>query len=69
MRFLLGIIVGVGLTVGGAYIYDSTVTANSGDPSATAGAARPMVNWDVVDRNWERATTRVRHEWAKLAAK
>jgi hypothetical protein len=66
MRFLLGIIVGVGLTVGAAYLYDSRNTA---DASSNATAARPMVNWDVVDRNWQRATSRVRQEWDKLAAK
>jgi hypothetical protein len=66
MRFLLGVLVGVGLTVGAAYLYDSRNTA---DASSNATAARPMVNWDVVDRNWERATSRVRREWDKLAAK
>jgi hypothetical protein len=65
MRFLLGIIVGIGLTIGGAYLYDSG-TATEG---STATAARPMVNWDVVDRNWDRATSRVRREWDRLAAK
>ena len=67
MRFLSGIIVGIGLTIGGAYVYDSSrSTANE---SSTATAARPMVNWDVVDRNWKRATSRVRQEWDRLAAK
>ena len=66
MRFLLGIIVGIGLTIGGAYLYDSGSTA---DTAANATAARPMVNWDVVDRNWQRATSRVRQEWDRLAAK
>jgi hypothetical protein len=65
MRFLLGIIVGIGLTIGGAYIYDSGRTT---DASATT-AARPMVNWDVVDHNWQRATSRARKEWDRLAAK
>jgi len=69
MRFLLGIIVGIGLTIGGAYIYDSTVTANSGDTSAGVTVARPMVNWDVVDRNWQRASSRVRREWTTLSHK
>jgi hypothetical protein len=64
MRFLLGIIVGIGFTIGGAYVYDSF--AARGTPEASA---RPMVNWDVVDNNWDRATTRVRKEWDKLAAK
>jgi hypothetical protein len=66
MRFLLGIIVGIGFTVGGAYLYDSLGTR---DTSSTATAARPMVNWDVVDTNWQRATSRVRREWDRLAAK
>jgi hypothetical protein len=66
MRFLLGVLVGIGLTVGAAYLYDSRNTA---DASSSATAARPMVNWDVVDRNWQRATSRVRQEWDKLAAK
>lgn len=66
MRFLLGIFLGVGLTVGCAYLYDSW---NVRDNSATAAAVRPMVNWDVVDQNWQRATTRMRKEWDKLAAK
>jgi len=66
MRLLLGIIVGVLLTIGGAYVYDSRSTA---DASSTATAARPMVNWDVVQTNWQRATSRARKEWDKLAAK
>jgi hypothetical protein len=66
MRFLLGVLVGVGLTIGAAYLYDSRNTA---DASSNATAARPMVNWDVVDRNWQRATSRMRQEWDKLAAK
>jgi hypothetical protein len=66
MRFLLGVLIGVGLTVGAAYLYDSRNTA---DAASNATAARPMVNWDVVDRNWQRATSRVRQEWDKLAAK
>jgi uncharacterized protein RhaS with RHS repeats len=68
MRFLLGIIVGIALTIGGAYIYDSSGTG-AADTSSTATTGRPMVNWDVVDKNWQRATSRVRREWDKLAAK
>jgi hypothetical protein len=66
MRFLFGILVGIGLTVGGAYIYD--MDRSTADES-NATTARPMVNWDVVDRNWKRATSRVRQEWDRLAAK
>jgi hypothetical protein len=66
MRFLLGVFVGIGLTVGAAYLYDSR---NTTDASSNTAAARPMVNWDVVGRNWQSATSRVRQEWDRLAAK
>jgi hypothetical protein len=66
MRFLLGILVGIGLTIGGAYLYDSS---RGSTDTATATSARPMVNWDVVDNVWNRASLRVRKEWDKLAAK
>ena len=67
MRLLLGIIIGIGLTVGGAYLYDSF--GGPTDNASGATAARPMVNWDVVDKNWQRATSRVKREWDRLAAK
>jgi hypothetical protein len=62
MRVLFGIILGILLTIGGAYLYDSHY--------ATAGAnnvQRPMVNWDVVGNKWNRLTDRARAEWVRLA--
>jgi hypothetical protein len=35
MRFVIGLIVGAALTVGGAYIHDTM----------ESGAAKPLVNW------------------------
>ena len=64
MRFLFGIIVGIGLTIGGAYLLDAGTNT-----AATEATARPMVNWDVVGTNWQRASARVRKEWDRLAAK
>ncbi|HMF21528.1 MAG TPA: hypothetical protein VKG24_05320 [Pseudolabrys sp.] len=61
MRVLIGIILGVILTIGGAYLYDSHTAA------AAPGAERPMVNWDVVNTNWNRLTERARAEWTRLA--
>jgi hypothetical protein len=67
MRMFLGLVLGVLLTVTGAYAYDSYVPRN--DP-----AARPMVNWDVVRSNWNSVEAslrgmgnRVQEEWAKRA--
>lgn len=57
MRLLLGIILGVGLTIGGAYVAD---TSKSGPD------ARPMVNWDVVGKNFDSLTIMVKQGWAKL---
>jgi hypothetical protein len=57
MRLLFGIILGVALTVGGAYVSD---TSKSGPD------ARPMVNWDVVGKNFDALTIMVKQGWAKL---
>jgi hypothetical protein len=64
MRFFLGVILGILLTVGGAWVYDSITTgrvANSPPKTASSAAAkatsqvaddqRPMVNWDVVSKD------------------
>jgi hypothetical protein len=70
MRVFFGIILGILLTIGGAYIFDSA-TAGTDVSAAEAPATRldrPMVNWDVVDRRWQQLEGRVRRGWAKLAA-
>ena len=64
MRLLLGIILGVGLTVGGAYIYDSHNALDA--VNAPASAQRPLVNWDIVSVKWEHLTVRARSEWTRL---
>jgi hypothetical protein len=68
MRVFLGIILGIFITIAGAYIYDSmtvgTVTATTQSPAGDV--TKPMVNWDVVDHNWRVFTDRVRHAWNRL---
>jgi hypothetical protein len=66
MRLLLGIIVGVFLTVGFAYLYDASTTQST--PQASV-VQRPMVNWDVVSVDWQRWSTSARNTWNKLAAR
>ncbi|HYZ45695.1 MAG: hypothetical protein J2P51_16875 [Hyphomicrobiaceae bacterium] len=57
MRFILGIIIGCALTIGGAYVADRL----------SAAAAEPvMVNWDVVAKNFDSVTTRAREGWKKI---
>lgn len=68
MRVFVGIILGVFLTIASTYVIDSVTTG-----PATAGAEatvqrKPMVNWDVVDRNWTTFTQSVRSGWNRLAA-
>ena len=59
MRLLLGIILGAALTIGGAYIAD---TSKSGPE------AKPMVNWEVVGKNVDTLTVMIKQGWAKLTS-
>lgn len=65
MRVLIGILLGVILTVGGAYLYDSHTAVTAANANSLQ---RPMVNWDVVSNNWNRLTERARAEWTRLAS-
>ena len=66
MRFFLGLVCGVLLTIAVAYLIDA-----SSSPSADTTAQvdhRPMVNWDVVDKDWQSFTHGVRNTWNKIAS-
>ena len=77
MRVFLGIILGAILTVVGAYSYDvltGKVVTTTELPSKLATDERPMVNWDVVGKNWQHLetnlrdmATRVHEQWTKRA--
>jgi hypothetical protein len=69
MRVLLGIILGVFLTVGFAYLYDASTTHPSESTTQTSLEQRPMVNWDVVSGNWKGWSLSVRNTWNRLAAR
>jgi hypothetical protein len=64
MRVLFGIILGAVLTIGGAYLYDSHNALNAAN--APASMQRPMVNWDIVNNNWQHLTEKARSEWNRL---
>ncbi len=69
MRFVLGIIVGIILTIGFAYLSDASISPSTNASGQTTLEQRPMVNWDVVDRDWQSFTHGVRNTWNKLAAR
>jgi hypothetical protein len=64
MRFVLGILVGIALTIGAAYMLDRTGTSEAA--AGPAAERQQMVNWDVVSRNWEELSARIRQEWSRL---
>ena len=70
MRVLFGIILGVALTVGAAFIADSWGTDGSTTgSSSTAVEHRKMVNWDVVGENMRIARERMQETWNKISHK
>ena len=58
MRLIFGMILGAALTIGGAYVSDTT--------GKSGADARPMVNWDVVSKNTDSLVTMIKQGWAKL---
>ena len=69
MRVLFGIVLGVFLTIGFAYMYDASTSRPSEPTTQTGLEQRPMVNWDVVSGNWHGWSSSVRNTWHKLAAR
>jgi hypothetical protein len=55
MRFLLGLILGCALTIGGAYVAD-----------VASAPSTPMVNWEVVAKNVGAVTALAREGWKKI---
>ena len=61
MRVLLGIILGVILTIAGTYAYDSSTGREANGLTTTAADGQaPIVNWDVVSAKWDIFKTNVR---------
>ena len=69
MRVLFGIILGVALTIGFAFISDTWQT----DAATTTGSGsavvehRNMVNWDVVSDNTRIARERLHSAWDRIS--
>ena len=67
MPILFGFILGMALTIAGAYAYDSSTgrTANGLSAASAAGQA-PMVNWNVVTDDWHSFATGVQNTTTDL---
>jgi hypothetical protein len=65
MKFLSGVVIGVTLTIGAAYIHDMLYAP----VSAANAESRPMVNWDAVGAAAHNAVANAREQWDKLSAK
>jgi hypothetical protein len=63
MQTLFGIIIGVFLTIGVAYVHDATLNPPASNATTVE---RPMVNWDVVTVNWRDLKARMDAGWRKL---
>ena len=62
MRFTIGILFGIFLTLGAAFLIDSLHSA----PGPDQKEARRMVNWDVVGDNMRELSTDVQDAWSRL---
>ena len=67
MPALFGFILGVFVTIAGAYLYDSSTGRAVNGLSATATA--PMVNWNVVTDDWHAFTTSVQNTTSDLQSR
>ena len=62
MNLLLGIIVGVLLTIGGAFIADAFTTAEvNSEP-----CSKQIVNWDIAKERLHETTASIRTGWDRL---
>jgi len=65
MRMFLGIILGVLLTIGAAYVADSVRKTDGPEGSPD----RPVVNWDVVDRGVKALSSSLQDGWSRLTGR
>jgi hypothetical protein len=61
MRFILGIVIGFLLTVGGTWIHDTRI-----DPAAPHPETLRIVNWDVASASISDGLASLRAQWDRL---
>ena len=60
MRLIQGIILGIAITIGAAFVHDSVMTPN---PAAPLFQKQQIVNWDVLGRVMNNQITRAKQLW------
>lgn len=65
MRFIFGVIVGMALTVGCAYVSDTMHSA----PGPDQREAARMVNWEVVNSNLRGLSSTLQDGWFRLTGR
>ena len=63
MRFIFGLIVGVALTLGAAYVHDANVARAA---PGTTTASGQIVNWDVLGALTREQIAFLQAQWAKI---
>jgi hypothetical protein len=69
MRFFSGLIIGIALTFGGAYLHDVNIpAAAASDPGQAQPDAGPqrIVNWDVLGAITRQQSDFLRAQWNKI---
>jgi hypothetical protein len=64
MQLVLGIIIGILVTIGTAYVLDSGRA-----PVCPAGADCPMVNWDVANERVHNAKVDIEATWHRMTGR
>lgn len=62
----IGIILGVILTILGAYIHDSMVTGPAVTGQTPSTQSQQLVNWTVAGQRWTSLKSSAKDTWAKL---
>ena len=60
MPVLLGFILGVIVTIAGAYEYDATTGRAANGLAANPSVQAPLVNWRIVDNDWRNLQSELR---------